>query len=83
MKFPIRNTFETARRPTEDMIKPNTTVKIRGLGDVVEVIATPIKNLLLKTGNSWVKEMLGDCNCTRRREILNEKFPIGNKKCHD
>lgn len=46
-------------------------MKITGLGDIIE-LATSL------TGVKWLVDKLwkGNCNCQRRKQILNEKFPI-------
>lgn len=57
-----------------------TTIKItrksRGLGDTIEHIteATGIKAVVDK-----IAEVTGkDCGCSKRRDLLNEKFPYKN-----
>lgn len=51
-------------------------MKITGLGDLIEFFTTI-------TGTKWLwnKIKKGDCSgCKRRKQILNEKFPINNLK---
>lgn len=44
---------------------------IKGLGDLVEFFTTI-------TGIKWLVDKIwkGDCGCQRRKQSLNEKFPI-------
>lgn len=51
-------------------------MKIEGLGDIIEFITTHTGiKLIVKF---WNKITKSSCLCERRRQTLNEKFPINN-----
>ena len=45
--------------------------QIKGLGDIIEFFTT-ITGIKYLVDKIWK----GDCGCIRRRDILNEKFPL-------
>lgn len=58
-------------------LKRNETIQpVRGLGDIVAKFAEPIKNTIIKHGPNWAKVAVSNCNCDKRRQILNSVFPL-------
>jgi hypothetical protein len=49
---------------------------MRGLGDVVAVVADPVKQIIMKHGPGWARKRLANCKCAERRAALNRMFPI-------
>ena len=52
-------------------------MKSKGIGDTIEKIttATGIKKIV----EAGAKALNKDCGCSKRKQILNEKFPYKNK----
>lgn len=50
--------------------------QIRGLGDVVAMAAEPIKKAIIKHAPKQISEMIKNCNCQKRREMLNKILPL-------
>lgn len=44
----------------------------KGAGDVVAMVAEPVKKMLLKHLPESLKGVVRNCNCNKRREKLNE-----------
>lgn len=66
MKFPIGRKVTLPKQPN----------KINGLGDVVAVVAEPIKKTLEKIPNKTLQDYLANCNCQARKDYLNKHFPL-------
>lgn len=72
-------------RITFDKAKPFTPPRqekknqIRGLGDVVHKFAEPIKEAIMKYAPETIKKKMENCNCEKRRQKLNELFPMNSK----
>ena len=50
--------------------------KITGLGDAVAVVAEPIKEALIRVLPTNMSNALKNCNCSKRREMLNSLMPF-------
>lgn len=50
--------------------------QVSGMGDVVAMVAEPVKKIVMKLGPQTVKQMLANCNCDKRREMLNRLIPF-------
>lgn len=85
MMLPIRNVFPTARvtmppkSEIPDMV-PQKLTGIRGLGDVVAMVANPIKKAALAVANDEWKKRIQNCGCAQRQEWLNKQFPFNKGK---
>lgn len=53
---------------------PNRT-KLRGLGDVVHLVAQPIARAIDHVAGTHLQDCVG---CEKRREKLNKAIPFGN-----
>lgn len=51
--------------------------RVTGLGDLVAVVAEPVKRMLMRVGPGWVRRALSSCDCDRRRRVLNRVVPFG------
>lgn len=63
MRFPI----------TTNLGKQNT---ITGLGDMIAVVAEPIKHIIIKHAPEPIAKIMENCNCSERRAKLNQLFPV-------
>lgn len=72
LSFPIRSGL-TVPKQTEE-IPPE--IKMKGLGDLVAIVAEPIKQVIIDHGPSKVSEAMKNCNCQQRREALNRLMPF-------
>ena len=50
---------------------------MRGLGDLVALVAEPVKRAGLRFGPAPCRKWLADCDCDGRRERLNHRLPFG------
>ena len=50
--------------------------RIRGAGDVVAIIAEPIKRTLMAHGPVRLQKYLENCRCAERRSKLNKLLPL-------
>jgi len=55
---------------------PPSPDRLRGLGDLVAVVAEPVKRILVRWGPGWVRKALSDCGCDEKRDRLNRSFPF-------
>lgn len=74
MKFPIRNKIALPKQVPEEPKK-----KLTGMGDIVEKVAGPIKNILMKVPNETFQRYLSNCKCKERKEWLNKHIPFRKK----
>lgn len=51
---------------------------LQGAGDVVAMVAEPIKRTLMQHSPEIVQKMLANCNCNKRREALNKLLHFDN-----
>lgn len=59
-------------------LKPNNKIRIRGAGDLVALVANPIKQVILNHtfSGSYFHQKLENCNCPERQKWLNEHIPF-------
>jgi len=50
--------------------------QITGAGDVVAMVADPVKKVIMKFGPQALKRMLANCNCEKRKAELNRLIPL-------
>ena len=50
--------------------------RITGLGDVVALIAEPIRRMLVRRAPQPIAKRAADCRCEARREALNRTIPL-------
>jgi hypothetical protein len=50
--------------------------KCQGLGDLVAMVAEPVKRTIINHAPKVVAEMLRNCNCNKRKEVLNKLIPF-------
>lgn len=79
MRFPINQKVKMPLNQKSTAIKKEKK-QLTGLGDVVATVAEPIKNMLLKLPSQQLQQYLSMCNCQKRKEWLNEHFPIKHKQ---
>ena len=53
-----------------------TQQKCRGAGDLVAMVAEPIKNAINAIAPEIIQRMLNNCGCNKRREALNRMLPF-------
>lgn len=75
MKLPIRNTFNVPSQPPKSDVNKECE-KLRGLGDIVAIVAQPVKDVLIKLGPASIKTKLNNCGCEKRRIWMNDHFPF-------
>lgn len=49
---------------------------IKGMGDVVAIVAEPIKTALISVLPDEIANKLRNCNCAKRRQALNDMMPF-------
>lgn len=54
----------------------NDKNKITGLGDLVAIVAVPIKQLIIDYAPESISNYVKTCNCQKRKETLNRLFPL-------
>jgi hypothetical protein len=60
MRMPIKQQFKNAT----------------GLGDMVAIVAEPIKQAIINHAPEPIAKAMENCNCSERRAKLNQLFPI-------
>lgn len=65
MKFPINRTAKIH--------------KAKGAGDVVAMVAEPIKKAIIKHMPPRIAELMKNCNCDKRKELLNKLIPFNRE----
>jgi hypothetical protein len=49
---------------------------IRGIGDIVAMAAEPIKRAIINHAPAKIANVMRNCNCGKRRDILNKVIPF-------
>ena len=49
---------------------------IKGLGDLVAIVAEPIKTAIINHAPTRISNMMKNCNCNKRKVFLNKILPL-------
>jgi len=62
--------------PLPASVTPTASLKLRGLGDLVAVVANPLKQAIMRHGPRMMRDWLQHCRCSERQEAWNKAVPF-------